>query len=396
MTALITILILALGGGTVAVTSDSAKPGDFLYSVDRTIEDVQLELARSDEKKAGLTKEFTEERLKELNEIIEEEIIISPANDLNQINTATSSANETDLIITAKIFVDTTVIKFEFAGKELYFETEANNRADIVVAVQELFSMLSIEKIESSLNIVEENRESRLKDKGVVSVSPAGETRIKSAIENLLTFLDETNLDGKSKKNYINLLDSQVTGVTEFTRVERSGDAVVIGGAKSSININLKDDGDSQIEIQSDKQKLSIETKDKTVSVVEKPQPVVKAQEIDSSLALNFSAAAQIFTDTTVVKLVFDGEDLYVSTQAKTRLGIIAAIKENFPALAEDLIDANLTIEKLNRVSVPEDSGQVSVPVVTDKIKSEREYEDDDEEDEEDEEDEDEREYEDD
>lgn len=393
MTALITILILALGGGTVAVTSDSAKPGDFLYSVDRTLEDMQLELARSDEKKADLTKEFTEERLKELNEIIDEEIVVSPA--IDQINTATSSANETDLMITAKVYVDTTVIKFEFAGKELYFETEANNRAEIIVAIQELFSMLSIEKIESSLNIVEENRESRLKDKGVVSVSPAGETRIKSAIESLLTFLDETNLDGKNKKNYINLLDGQVTGVTEFTRVERSGDTVVIGGAKSPININLKDDGDSQIEIQNDKQKLSIETKDKTVSVVEEPQPYVKTQTIDSSVTLNFSAEAQIFTDTTVVKLVFDDEDLYVSTQAKTRLGIIAAIKEDFPALADDLIDANLTIEKLNRVSVPEDSGQVSVPVVTNKIKSEREHEDD-EEDEEDEEDEDEREYEDD
>lgn len=64
--AIIAIVILVSGVG-VATASNSAKPGDFFYPVDRTVETIRLDLATNAATRARLQAQFAQERELELN-----------------------------------------------------------------------------------------------------------------------------------------------------------------------------------------------------------------------------------------------------------------------------------------------------------------------------------------
>lgn len=59
------VLAIAVATGSVAYASDSAAPGDLLYSVDRAIEQIQLSLTTDPERAIELQLEFAQERLLE-------------------------------------------------------------------------------------------------------------------------------------------------------------------------------------------------------------------------------------------------------------------------------------------------------------------------------------------
>jgi hypothetical protein len=63
-------LILASGAGTVAAASE-ALPGEPLYGIKRTVEDIQLSVA-SNERKPDLLADIAEERLQETEALVEE------------------------------------------------------------------------------------------------------------------------------------------------------------------------------------------------------------------------------------------------------------------------------------------------------------------------------------
>lgn len=73
MMALFAAIILAIAavGGTI-VASDSAGPGDALYTIDLAVEDARLTFAFTDEAAASLQAEFAEERLQEAEDAAEE------------------------------------------------------------------------------------------------------------------------------------------------------------------------------------------------------------------------------------------------------------------------------------------------------------------------------------
>jgi hypothetical protein len=60
------VLAIAVATGGVAYASDSAAPGDLLYSVDRAIEQIQLSLTTDTESALQLQLEFAQERLQEI------------------------------------------------------------------------------------------------------------------------------------------------------------------------------------------------------------------------------------------------------------------------------------------------------------------------------------------
>ena len=64
--AIIAIVILVSGVGA-ATASNSAKPGDFFYPVDRTVETIRLDLATNAATRARLQAQFAQERELELN-----------------------------------------------------------------------------------------------------------------------------------------------------------------------------------------------------------------------------------------------------------------------------------------------------------------------------------------
>lgn len=66
------MLILVLGGGVLKVKADSSLPGDFLYSLKKGGEKIQIILARHEEEKVKLQLEFTDRHLDELAQIAEQ------------------------------------------------------------------------------------------------------------------------------------------------------------------------------------------------------------------------------------------------------------------------------------------------------------------------------------
>lgn len=268
MSPLILILILTLGGGATAFASDSSKPGDFLFPLERTIENAQLRFAFTDEEKALLTKTFTEERLNELREIIDEEISVSPSNNDITLNSASSTSTTlSDLEIEANIYTDTTVVKIELGDKKFYFETKSNDQESIIADIKTHFPMLTSSQITEALNLEIEDRASRLKDKGVVTISNNGEARINNAVEALLKFLDQTNGDEINRQDLLSLLSTEVEGVTAPAKVKREKDSVRIGNEDSRVEIRVNDDGDSRIEIRQGENRVRIEEKSGEVKV---------------------------------------------------------------------------------------------------------------------------------
>lgn len=268
MSPLILILILALSGGATAFASNSSKPGDFLFPLERTIENTQLRLAFTDEEKALLTKTFTEERLQELREIIDEEISVSPSNnDINLSSTSTASSTLSNLEIEVNVYTDTTVVKIELGDKKFYFETKSNDQESIITDIKNHFPMLTDSQITKALNLEIEDRASRPKDRGVVTISNNGEVRINTAVEALLKFLDQTNTDEINRQDLLSLLSTEVEGVTAPAKVKREKDSVRIGNEDSRVEIRVNDDSDSRIEIRQGENRVRIEEKSGEVKV---------------------------------------------------------------------------------------------------------------------------------
>jgi hypothetical protein len=73
MMGIIIALVAALGIGGTAVVADTARPGDALFGLDQAVEHVQLAFTKNEAKKDNLRIKFAEERLKEVNELVQEE-----------------------------------------------------------------------------------------------------------------------------------------------------------------------------------------------------------------------------------------------------------------------------------------------------------------------------------
>lgn len=69
-------IVLALGVGGTAIVSDSARPGDALFGIDQAVENVRISLAGK-ENKNELRVRFAEERIKEVDELKEEDKMVN-------------------------------------------------------------------------------------------------------------------------------------------------------------------------------------------------------------------------------------------------------------------------------------------------------------------------------
>lgn len=76
-------LAVLLGAGGTVVASDAARPGDLLFPVDRAVEEVRATFA-SAEGKVELKVKFAEERLDEMDSILDEENATSTPNGVSE------------------------------------------------------------------------------------------------------------------------------------------------------------------------------------------------------------------------------------------------------------------------------------------------------------------------
>ncbi len=364
MTPLIIALILVLGGGGTALASDASRPGDFLFPVDRAVENIRLSLAMSESRKENLTRTFTEERLKELREIIDEELVVSPSNADTRGESASSTATSTvgTLSIEADVFTDVTVVRLEINDTQFYFEADAVTREAVVLEITTRFPMLTSDDINAQLDFEIEDRASRPKDRGVVSLKETGEVRINRAVEAIISFLNETGLDDSDRNNILSTLSSEVD---EVTKVRRHDDRLKFDSDDNRLEIRVDDNGDSRVELRNGTSRIRIEEKDGEVRIKTKDESHsdkdsedrVRATLGSTTVGIRFDVEADVFTDTTIVKIEFDDEEFSFETDSDTRADVVSDINTRFPSLTIAQIDAELDFQIEDRASRPQDGG---------------------------------------
>ena len=72
MIGLFVALIIALGAGGTAVVADNARPGDALFGIDRAVENMRISFS-GDEKKNELRIRFAEERVDEIDALVDDD-----------------------------------------------------------------------------------------------------------------------------------------------------------------------------------------------------------------------------------------------------------------------------------------------------------------------------------
>ncbi len=216
--ALLTMVLIVGTGGTV-VASESAKPGDALFAIERTVEQIRLALA-SETKSTELRALFANERLAELREILDEEatagtalalaVTPAPAADADLFATEAAPAADTmvaddstafgggmakmamvadvpALEVEAEVFNDVTVVTVKQYGGATRFTTPFTTRGDIVAAVAAELG-LQLADIDAVLEFSTEDRSSRPAERGSAITTVRGEARVGEAVA---AFIDE-------------------------------------------------------------------------------------------------------------------------------------------------------------------------------------------------------------
>ena len=358
-----TVLLFAVAGGGTAFASNAAKPGDLLFPLDRTLETIQLKLAANDVAKVELTKKFTNERLQELRDIVDSEVIVSSSNLNDRLLTADAKASSTGIFeIQIHVFTDTTVVKLELNDKKFYFESTATSQDGVLADVLTRFPSLTKVQVLAQLDFNVEQRPSRPQDRGVATFSKEGEARINAAVEAILSFLDATTIEASDKQEVITTLSTEVS---EVTNVRRDHNSVKIAGDDGRVEIKMDDNGDGKLEIRNGASRIRVEKKNGEVEVTTNnwKQDDAASSRLGNTLVgttaakIKFSAEADAFTDVTIVHMELSDDDATFEVHARTRTEVVHAIHDKFTALPIADIDTELDFHIINRASLQEDRG---------------------------------------
>lgn len=335
---ILAIAILFSATGTVAA-SDSARPGDFLFPVDRAVENIRLSLA-TEEGKTDLRIKYADERLREFDSVVDDEI---SDDDLTGVLTEAE----------ADIFTNETIVKLEVGDRHAYFTTNADTRAEIVAEIVSRYGFVEAD-VEAVLIVETEDRASRAEDE---PVSDEGRLRIENALSVLNSFVLETRGVASTSPGVLNAL-----ALLETKLLERSGDL------PGELRMKVRDDR-ARIEVRDeDGDRVRIETKDGEVRVKtdddsdrddDSDDDDSSSDDSDDNSSDGSSSVleieADVFTDTTIVKIEQNDEKTSFSTSATTRAAIISAILARYPLLGTAAIDAALDLEIENRASRNDD-----------------------------------------
>ena len=253
MIPLVIIVALLLGaGGTVAV-SDGARPGDFLFPVDRAVEDARLAFTPN-EKKAELKIEFADERLEEFNSIVDEEL-----ND--ELTGALTEAE-------AGVFTNETIVKLEAGDAKAWFSTKVQTREEIIAEIATRYGFAEAD-IDAVLTMETEDRASRAEDGA--EVSEEARLRLTNAFDVLNAFMVDAQMSASTSPGIL-----QALTVIQASLLERSGDL------PEELRMRVEEDHE-KFEIRSENQRIKVEVKDGEVEIEVKDNDDDSDDSIDDS-----------------------------------------------------------------------------------------------------------------
>jgi predicted small metal-binding protein len=324
-------LVLMFGVGGTVYASNEARPGDLLFPIDQAIEEIRLAVVGNDDDRARLQIQFAEERLAELRSILEEDDFSnSDANSDDSYSTSTISNFEAE----ADVFLDTTIVKVEINDRKTTFETNAKTKEEIV---NEIVSKFSLERtlVEQVLDMEVEDRVSRVEDVVKKTISSSDDDRITKALNLIDDSVSTSNINDSERSRIITSLLRELT--YSFDRIEIEEDRIEIRDGKERIEIREKD-GETEIRI-----------KDRDDEYED-----LDNSSDDSSSQTSFEAEADVFLDTTIVKVEINDRKTTFETNAKTKEEIVNEIVSKF-SLERTLVEQVLGMEVEDRVSRMED-----------------------------------------
>lgn len=323
------IAVLLSAGGTVAA-ADAARPGDLLFPVDRAVEDLRLRLS-SEGDKDDLRIKFANERLDEFSSIVSDEF----GDDLPDAELTEAEAD---------IFTNETIVKLEAGDRKALFSTSADTREEIIAAIESRYGF-SKEAIDAVLVVETEDRASTAQD-GDESSADA-RLRVEHALDVLNGFVLATRGSASTSPGVLNALN-----VLEAHLLERST------SLPEDLRVRIKDDR-ARFEFEDENGRTRVEFKDGEVRVKtddddREDDDSRSGSYDDSSSALQIEA--DVFTDTTLVKVERNDDTDTFSTDATSREDIIDEILAKYSDLSRSEVEAALDLEVEDRASRPDDT----------------------------------------
>lgn len=340
------IIAVLLGGGVTVAASDDARPGDFLFPVDRAVEDFRLALS-SDKDKEDLRIKFADERLREFDSIVDEEIGDTEL---------TGALTEAE----ADIFTNETIVKLEAGDKKVYFSTDADTREEIIQVIVDGYGYTEAE-VDAVLVIETEDRESRETDRGL---SEEGRARLEHALTVLNTFVSDTLSSASTSPGVLNAisvieehLQNRAENFSGELRAKVRDDKArfEIRNGTEKVRVEIKD---GEVRIKSDSHDDDDDGDDESRGRGSDDDDSDDDGDRNSSSGLEIEA--DVFTDITLVKVEQNDKKTSFSTSADTRAEIIAEILTRYPLLTTAQIDSALELEIEDRASRADDSDEDS------------------------------------
>lgn len=334
MIPLVIALAVLLGAGGTVAASDDARPGDFLFPVDRAVEEVRLAFS-AEKDKADLRVKFAEERVREFDSLVDEN-----AGDTELSGELTAAS--------AKIFTNETIVKLESDDQKIYFKTDADTRAEIIADIVEFYGVAEAD-VDALLVVETEDRASRAEDG-----SPR-EVRIERAIEVLNDTAERLRAQGTTDAGLVNALlhlETRLDARTDI-RVKDDKTRIEVRDGDERTRIEVRKDGEVRIKTEDKSDDDSSHDSDDDSDKSSDDSDRSSDDGDDSSSKLEIEA--DVFTDTTIVKVEQNDRKSSFSTSATTRAEIILAIIARYPLLTSAEIDAVLELEVEDRASRSDD-----------------------------------------
>src|SRR3989338_6505305 len=316
-------LILMLSTTGVVAASNDARPGDTLFLVDQTVEDVRLALASNDSK-TRLEAQFAAERLLELSSILEESVNKS----------ATASASTTSSFeAEADVFTDVTIVKVEINDRKTVFATNAKTRAEIVAEISARYGILA-DTVEAELDFEVEDRASRDEERDTLTISQKNEVRVNDAVAITLGYVLNGSFGDDEREDLLEELSQLIDGVP----VKLDNDRLRIKDTNTWVEVRTDDDDSNDHDDDENDDRDEDDDRDDNSR--------------DNSSA--FEAEADVFSNTTIVEVEINDRKTAVETSAKTREGVVLEIMGRFGE-ARATVEASLNFEVEDRASRDED-----------------------------------------
>lgn len=186
---IVAVLVILSGSIATVRAADNAKPGDVLYGIDRAVENIQITFA-SQEKKDKLKIKFAQERVEEIQTIIEESI----------------KNSQTLKEVEVKIYNDKSIVKAESENdKHFKFFLDSTDQVEITKLIADRFKT-TLEDIESIIKFEVKNE--KLDDEDDSKIKIEGDEEIEESTQVALNYIIKVRnelLDGGNKIGVENL-----------------------------------------------------------------------------------------------------------------------------------------------------------------------------------------------